>query len=73
MVVLGFFSPDGTVKEEHVHYEKQDPRHNFVVCEEECLLEDIVEQFAPPAGMVLDLTCLQGTSRLSVRYSTPCT
>lgn len=60
VVVLGFISPDGTVKEEHVHYEKQDPRH--VVCEEECLLEDIVEHFAPPAGMVLDLTCLQGTS-----------
>ena len=60
VVVLGFSSPDDQIREEHFHYLRDDPWHNFVVCGEEGLLEYLVQHFTPPAGLVLDLTMLKG-------------
>ena len=64
VVVLVFSSPDDQIREEHFHYPRDDPRHNFAVCGEEGLLEYLVQHFTPPAGLVLDLTRLQGMYRI---------
>lgn len=61
VVVFSFLSPDDTMRDEHLHFGKEDPRHNFLVANEEGLLRHIVEHFAPPGGTILDLTGLQGT------------
>ena len=59
-MVLGIFSQDDQIREEYFHYPRDDPRHNFVVCGEEGLVEYLIPAFHPPAGLVLDLTRLQG-------------
>ena len=46
--------------DEHLHFTKEDPRHNFLLADEKGLIHHLVEHFSPPGGTILDLTGLQG-------------
>ena len=60
VVVLSFLSPDDVMQDEHLHFSKEDPRHNFLLADEEGLIRHLVEHFSPPGGTILDLTGLEG-------------
>ena len=62
VVVISLLSLDDMMHDEHMHFSKDDPRHNFLTANMEGLLCYLVEHFAPPkSGTVLNLTALQGT------------
>ena len=65
VVVLSFLSlddvmQDDVMQDEHLHFSKEDPRHNFLLADEEGLIRHLVEHFSPPGGTILDLTGLEG-------------
>ena len=60
MIVFSLFSPDDTVRDEHFSFDDDIQRHNFLVGNENAMIDHLVQHFAPPNGMVLDLTGWQG-------------
>ena len=46
MVVFGLFSPDDTVRDEHLTFGQDDQRHNFIVGNEDAMLHHLVQHFA---------------------------
>ena len=58
--MIGFFSPDDEVKEEHFCFDAEDPRLNFVEGNEERMLGYLIDHFSLPGCMVMDICGLKG-------------
>ena len=64
MVVLGFFSPDDKITEDHFHYNDNEMKVNFYQGSEDELLKYLVEHFSTTGQTVLDMTGLLGKQNL---------
>ena len=59
-VVIGYFSPDDKVRQEHFSYDAEDPRLNFVEGSEERMLGYLIHHFSFPGSIVMDMSGLEG-------------
>lgn len=60
VVILGFFSPDDEMKEEHFNFDAQECKQNYFVGTENEFFTFLITHFCPPESTVLDISCLHG-------------
>ena len=64
VVVLGFFSPDDKMTDDHFHFEPQERKCNYVSGTERDLFTFLITHFCAPESTVLDISGLAGTNYL---------
>ena len=69
MLVLGFFSGDDKISEQHIIFDSKEDKSNFFYGAEEDFYTYMVTHFSPPGSTVLDISCLHGNHRHSALYS----
>lgn len=60
VVVLGFFSPDDTIKSEHFNFSIGESQKNYFEGDERELFAHLVGHFSPDGSTILDMTGLPG-------------
>ena len=61
--LIGYFSVDGKVKNDHFNFESNDQRRNFITIDKEGdAYYHLVKNFSPPESVILDVTQSKGMS-----------